>query len=139
MRARFGDHFLAGLRVQPDGDLVAHGAGGHKQRSLAANNMRRMALEQIDSRVFAVNVSPTSAAAMAARISGVGRVTVSERRSMIVANGCAFLKSRKSRPLRPGVLSYLLIPVPAFYGIFAIGSSITGVRWPLFTAYAHRP
>lgn len=76
---------------------------------------------------------------MAARISGVGRVTVSERRSMIVANGCAFLKSRKSRPLRPGVLSYLLIPVPAFYGIFAIGSSITGVRWPPFTAYAHRP
>ena len=32
-----------------------------------------------------------------------------------------------------------LFPVPCFYGICPIGSSITGVRFPSFTAYAHKP
>ena len=54
--AGFGNHLLAGLRVQPDRDLVAHGARGHKQRRFAAKELRRAPLQQIHGRVFAVNV-----------------------------------------------------------------------------------
>jgi len=44
VRTRFGDYLLAGLCVQANADLVAHGAGGHKERSLAAESFRRAPL-----------------------------------------------------------------------------------------------
>ena len=119
---------------------------------------------------------------MAARIWGVGRVTVSERRSMMGVN--SLLPSRnkatghrmilevwtitaqpdgltdrkfpqhdkcndnRANAIDPGApllkllvihhdslpSSYSLFPIPCFYGILSIGSSITGVRWPFFTA-----
>ena len=56
VRPRLGDHLLAGLGVQADGDLVAHGSGGHKERRLAAEALRRAPLQKIHGRVFAVDV-----------------------------------------------------------------------------------
>ena len=56
VRPRLCDHFLSGLRQQANRNLVAHGAGGHKQRSLAAEDLSRAPLQQIDGGVLAVNV-----------------------------------------------------------------------------------
>ncbi len=83
VRARLRDDFLPRLRVQPDADLVSHRSCGHKQRRLAPEDLRRAAFQQVHRRVFAVNVVPTSAAAIAARIATEGLVTVSDRRSII--------------------------------------------------------
>ena len=48
VRPRLGNHFLPRLRMQPNRNLVAHGARGHKQRGFAAKNLRRALLKQID-------------------------------------------------------------------------------------------
>jgi len=56
VRPRFGDHFLSRLRVQADADLVAHGAGGHVERRLAAKGLGSALLQKIDGGVLAVNV-----------------------------------------------------------------------------------
>ena len=42
--------------VQADGDLVAHGAGGNEEAGLASEDLRGPLFEQVDGRVFAVDV-----------------------------------------------------------------------------------
>ena len=54
--ALFADHLLAVMGVQLDRDLIAHGSAGHKQRGLAAEDLRRALLQPIDGWVFAINV-----------------------------------------------------------------------------------
>ena len=54
--ARFADNFLPGTGQQAQSDLVAHGAGGHKQRGFAAEHRCRAVLKQVDGGVFAINV-----------------------------------------------------------------------------------
>ena len=56
VRPRFGNHLLAGLGVQANANLVAHGSGGHKERRLAAECGSSTALQQVDCGVLAVNV-----------------------------------------------------------------------------------
>jgi hypothetical protein len=66
---------------------------------------------------------------MAARISGVGRVTVSERKSIIASN-LKFLRG-SSHIEEPAIL---IVLDSCFYGIWPIGSSMTGVIFPSFDA-----
>ena len=51
-----GDDLLTGLRVEANADLVAHGAGRNEERCLAAEDFRRAPFQQVDGRVFAVDV-----------------------------------------------------------------------------------
>ena len=83
MSARFADDLLAVLGVQADRDLVAHGAAGHKQRSLAAEDFRGARFQAIDGRVFAVDIVAHLGCCHRVRMAGVGLVTVSLRRSMV--------------------------------------------------------
>src|SRR3984885_4527829 len=46
------------LGVHADGDLVAHGAGGNKQRRLAAKDLRGACFQKVDGGVFSVNIVP---------------------------------------------------------------------------------
>ena len=68
--------------MQPEADLVRHRAGGDEQRRLLAQQLGHPLCEPMHRGVFVKTSSPTSAAAMAARIPAVGRVTVSLRKSM---------------------------------------------------------
>ena len=119
--ARLGDHFLARLRQRANRNLVAHCARGHKQRRHAAKPLRRAPLQQIDRGVFAINV-----------VADFGR---SHRRAHLkrrlgygvgsqINDSCQFPSAFP--------LSCSLVPFP--YGISFIGSSITGVRFPSFSA-----
>ena len=56
VRAGLRNHLLPRLRERADRDLVAHGSRGHKQRRLAAKDLRRAPLKQVQSWVFAINV-----------------------------------------------------------------------------------
>ena len=50
------DDLLAGLGVEADGDLVAHGAGGDEDGCFAAEDFGGFGFETIDGGVFAVDV-----------------------------------------------------------------------------------
>jgi hypothetical protein len=88
---------------------------------------------------------------MAARIWTEGRVTVSERKSIksgiLAFPGlpCFFVASCwtafQKKSLKPNMsLEYpVSVNIRLGYGICAMGSSITGVRFPSFTATAHSP
>ena len=56
MRAGIADYFLTVMGVQLDGDGVAHGARGNKQRRLFASDFGSSLFEAIDGWVFAINV-----------------------------------------------------------------------------------
>ncbi len=56
--AGFADDLLAVLGVHADRNLVAHGAGGNKQRRFAAKNLRRACFQPIHGGVFPVDVVP---------------------------------------------------------------------------------
>ena len=56
VRPRFADHLLAVLRVQANGDLVSHGAGGNKDRGRFAEDLGGIFFETVDGGVFAVDV-----------------------------------------------------------------------------------
>src|SRR5258708_27287452 len=58
MRALLADHFLAVLRMNANGYLVAHGTGGHKESSFFLENLRRQRLEAVDRGVFTIDVVP---------------------------------------------------------------------------------
>ena len=126
VRARLGNHFLAGLREGANRNLVAHSARRHKQRRLAAKDLRRAPLEQIDGRVLAVNV--------VANFSRGHRRAHLRRRLGYSVRTQINNRWQSLAPLR------LLVPLvprflgPCFYGICFIGSSITGVRLPSFSA-----
>ena len=78
------DHFLAVLGVHLDRDGVAHGAGGHEEARLFAHDFGRALFQAIDRRVFAINVVAHFGFGHGSPHSGVGRVTVSLRRSIIL-------------------------------------------------------
>ena len=56
MGARLGDHLLAGLGVQADGNLIAHGAGGNEQGCFAGKCLGGATLKKVDRGVFPVNI-----------------------------------------------------------------------------------
>ena len=64
------------------GDLVPHGAGGHVQGVLLADDLGRGSCSRFTVGSSPYQSSPTSAAAIAARMASDGLVTVSERRSI---------------------------------------------------------
>ena len=84
MRTRFADHLLAMLGMQLDADGVAHRAGRHEQRRFLARDLRGALLQAIDGRVFAINVVAHFGFGHGRRMAGVGLVTVSLRRSIIM-------------------------------------------------------
>jgi len=69
--ALFANHFVAMMRPHLDGNEIPHATRGHKQRRLFPKNLRRALFQPVDRRVLAVNVIPTSASAIARRISAV--------------------------------------------------------------------
>ena len=50
-----GQDLLAGLGQQTQGNVVAHGARGHKQRSLAPEHLGSATFEVVHGRVFAIS------------------------------------------------------------------------------------
>ena len=58
MRARLADDLLPRLGVQAQSDLVAHGAGRHKDGGFAPEDLRGACLQPVDRGVFAINVVP---------------------------------------------------------------------------------
>jgi hypothetical protein len=74
-------HLRAARGEQPHGGLVGHRAAREEQRLLLAEQLRHARLEAAHGRVAVEDVVAHLASAMARRMAGVGRVTVSERRS----------------------------------------------------------
>ena len=70
-------------REHPERELVRHRARRHVERGLLAEQRGRERLSRLTVGSSPYTSSPTSASAIARRISGVGVVTVSERRSTI--------------------------------------------------------
>ncbi len=56
VRPRFANHFLAGLAVDLQRRLVAHGSGSNEEPRLASKDLGRAFLEAIQRGVFAVNI-----------------------------------------------------------------------------------
>ena len=54
--ARFADDLLPRLRVQAKSDLIAHGAGGNKERGFPAEAGRGPALQQVDRGILTIDV-----------------------------------------------------------------------------------
>jgi hypothetical protein len=66
------DHLLAGRDQQPDAEQVGQRPGGGEQPGLVPEQQRDALLQRPDGRVLAVYVVADRAAAMAARMPGVG-------------------------------------------------------------------
>ena len=79
------DDVVARLAGELERELVGHVAGGHQQRRLLAQQLRTRSCSALTVGSSPNWSSPTSAAAIAARMGAVGRVTVSERRSITSA------------------------------------------------------
>ena len=56
MRASLADDFLAVLRMEANGDLVAHGSGGNEDGSLASEDLGSACFQAIDGGVFAIHI-----------------------------------------------------------------------------------
>ncbi|OFV81110.1 MAG: hypothetical protein A2W26_04280 [Acidobacteria bacterium RBG_16_64_8] len=84
------DDVVPGAGQNPKGDLVGHCARWEPERRFLIQKRSNLILQTIDGGILTDWSSPTGAAAMAARISGEGRVTVSERRSIISSITCPF-------------------------------------------------
>ena len=85
VRGGLAEHLLARLDQRRDGEDVGHRPGGREERVLLAEQRRDPSLQLGHGRVLAVHVVADLGPAIAARIAAVGRVTVSERRSMVTA------------------------------------------------------
>ena len=85
VRLRLADHLLPMLRMDPRCNQIPHRPGRHKDRRLAPEHLRRPLFQLVDGRVFPYTSSPTSASAIAIRIAFEGFVTVSLRKSIIIA------------------------------------------------------
>ncbi|MEZ5740010.1 MAG: hypothetical protein R3E68_11545 [Burkholderiaceae bacterium] len=77
VRAVLGKQQVARLGMGLDRHQVAHRAGGQEQRGLLAEQRGHPLAERDDRGSSARCSSPTSARAIASRIAGVGRVSVS--------------------------------------------------------------
>jgi hypothetical protein len=84
------DHVVAGPRQDAQRHLVGHRAARQPERGLLAQQRGDRSWSRLIVGSSPYWSSPTGAAAIAARISGVGRVTVSERRSIGVHARGAF-------------------------------------------------
>src|SRR6185312_17430634 len=56
MRPCLADHFLSMLGMQPNGDLVPHRPGRHKNRSLTPKDCSRPLLQFVDGRVLTIHI-----------------------------------------------------------------------------------
>ena len=56
MRRAFDDDFLAWLRVEANGKLIAHRAGRHEERGLFPKHRGRHLLKAIDGGIFTVDI-----------------------------------------------------------------------------------
>ena len=80
--------------MQTDADQVGHGAGGHEEGRLFAEHLGQAACRRFTVGSSPKTSSPTSASAMQALMPGVGRVTVSLRKSRYSDGTTAFLSRR---------------------------------------------
>ena len=87
------EHLVARLRVDLDADLVGHGARRHEQGRFLAEQVGDAFFQLVDGGILAEDVVAHWGPAMAARMPGVGWVTVSLRRSIRVS---AMVCSRKT-------------------------------------------
>ena len=76
------EELVAGLGVETKRDLVRHRRRRQEDRLVLPEQPRRTLLQLVDVGSSRFCSSPTTAAAIAARIPAVGRVAVSERRSI---------------------------------------------------------
>ena len=58
MRGAFDDDFLAWLRVEANGKLIAHRAGRHEERGLFPKHRGHHLLEAIHGGIFTVDIVP---------------------------------------------------------------------------------
>ena len=77
------DHIVTRTRQHAQRHLVGHRSGRQKKRSFLAQQRRHALLQRLTVGSSPYWSSPTGAAAIAERIAAVGRVTVSERRSIV--------------------------------------------------------
>src|SRR6202044_2905986 len=56
MRASFADDLLTVLRMEADGDLIAHSSSGNEDGGLAAEDLGGARFQTIDGGVFAINI-----------------------------------------------------------------------------------
>ena len=56
MRGRFAEQLIARPCVDPNGDLIGHRPRRHEERSLLAQKLGRALLEELDGRVFSVDI-----------------------------------------------------------------------------------
>ena len=83
MGARFADDLLPMPRVQPYGNLVAHGSGRNEDGGLPAKDLGGFLLQSVDGGVFSVDIVPYLGIGHCGSHGGRGWVTVSLRRSII--------------------------------------------------------
>lgn len=76
------DYLIAPAGMSHDGDLVPHGAGGNEHRRFLAQGSGGQFFQLPHRRVVPIYIVAHRAAAMAVRISSVGRVTVSLLKSI---------------------------------------------------------
>ena len=88
------DQLVAELGVETDCDLVRHRRGRQEDRLLLPEQARTALLELVDRGSSRRCSSPTAAAAIAARMPAVGRVAVSERRSITARRLARLLRAK---------------------------------------------
>ena len=119
------DRLLAAAEVRELRDEVALGAAGDEEAGFLAEQLGGALLERVDRGVVAEDVVADSASAIARRISGDGRVTVSLRMSI---TGMRREYSR-GRPARTG--SLLSSVLPRTRGVAAKHASLSRWRSPV--------
>ena len=82
MRVLLGEQLVAGLGEEAQRDLVRHRRGREEDRLLLAEQPRRALLELVDGRILALLLVADLGRGDRRAHPGVGRVAVSERRSI---------------------------------------------------------